>query len=100
MVAGGDDVRAEVEEFFRDGGRDAETAGGVFAVDDEEIDGVSFDELGQVLAYDVAARRAEDVADEENVHSVSLSRVGAEGFNAEGAKGSAKVAEEDGRLSG
>ena len=75
VVAGGDDVRAEVEELFGDGGRDAEAAGGVFAVDDEEVDGVGFEDVGKVLADDVAAGRAEDVADEENVHLMSLSRM-------------------------
>ena len=35
VVAGGDDVGAEIEEFFCDGGGDAEAAGCVFAVDDE-----------------------------------------------------------------
>ena len=74
VVAGGDDVGAEVEELFGKGGGDAEAAGGVFAVDDEEIDGVGFEDVGEMLADDVAAGRAEDVADEETVHRMSLSR--------------------------
>ena len=72
--AGGDDVGAQVEEFFGDGGGDAESAGRVFAVDDEEVYGVSFKDVGEVLAYDVAAGRSEDVADEENVHLWILAR--------------------------
>ena len=72
VVAGGDDVRAEVEELFGDGGRDAEASGGVFAVDDEEIDGVGFEDVGQMFADDVAAGGAEDVADKKNIHSKSL----------------------------
>ena len=84
MVAGGDDVSAEVEELFGERGRDAEAAGGVFAVDDEEVDGVGGDDVGEVLADDVAAGRAEDVADEENVHWVSLSRVAAGTAQTEG----------------
>ena len=68
VVAGGDDVGAEVEELFGDGGRDAEAAGGVFAVDDEEVDGVGFEDVGEVFADDVAAGGAEDVADEEDIH--------------------------------
>ena len=68
VVAGGDDVRAEVEELFCDGGREAEAAGGVFAVDDEEIDGVGFKHVGQVFADDVAAGGAEDIADKEDIH--------------------------------
>jgi hypothetical protein len=47
---------------------------------------VGLDELGEVFADDVAAGRAEDVADEENVHPVSLARVRAKSFNAEGAE--------------
>jgi hypothetical protein len=35
--------------------------------------------VGEVLAYDVAAWRTEDVADEENVHLWSLARGGCGG---------------------
>jgi len=35
VIAGGDDVRTEVKELFRDGGRDAEAASRVFAIDDQ-----------------------------------------------------------------
>jgi hypothetical protein len=73
VVAGGDDVGAEVEEFFCEGGGDAEAASGVFAVDDEEVDGVGLQDVGEMFADDMAAGRAEDVADEENVHRMSLS---------------------------
>jgi hypothetical protein len=61
-------VGAEVEYFFGKGGRDAEAASGVLAVDDEEVDGVGFEDVGEMLTDDVAAGRSEDVADEENVH--------------------------------
>ena len=68
VIAGGDDVGAKVEELFCDGGRDAEAAGGVFSVDDEEIDGVGFKDVGEMFADDVAAGGAKDVADEEDIH--------------------------------
>ncbi len=68
VVAGGDDVGAEIENFFGERRRDAEAAGCVFAVDDEEVDLVSFEEMGQVLVHDVAAGGAEDIADEEDIH--------------------------------
>ena len=90
VVAGGDDVGTEVEELFGEGGGDAEASGGVFAVDDEEIDGVGFEDVGEVLADDVAAGRTEDVADEENVHLWSLARGVRKSFDAEGAKRGAK----------
>lgn len=76
VVAGGDDVRTEVEDLFGEGGGDAEASGGVFAVDDEEIDGVGFEDVGEMLADDVAAGRSEDVADKENVHVWILARAG------------------------
>src|ERR1700678_1786638 len=72
VVASRDDVGAEVEEFFRDGWRDAEASGGVFAVDDEEIDGVGFKDVGQMFVDDVAAGGAKDIADKEDVHLKSL----------------------------
>ena len=72
MIAGGDDVRAEIEELFSDGGREAEAAGGVFAVDDEEVDGVGLEQVGEVLMHDVAACGAEDIAYKQNLHWTSL----------------------------
>ncbi len=68
VVTGGDYVGSEIEELFGDGGGDAEAAGGVFAVDDEEIDGVGVEDVRQVFADDMAAGGAEDVADKENIH--------------------------------
>jgi hypothetical protein len=58
----------EIEELFCDGGGDAEAAGGVFSIDDEEIDGVGFDDVGKVFADDVAAGGAKDIADKKDVH--------------------------------
>jgi hypothetical protein len=72
VIAGGNDVGAEVEELFCDGGRDAEAAGRVFAVDDEEIDGVGFKDVGEMFADDVAAGGAKDIADKEDIHWKSL----------------------------
>ena len=68
VVAGGDDMGAEVEELFCDGGGDAEAAGGVFSVDDQEIAGVGFEDMGQVFADDVATGGAKDIADKKDVH--------------------------------
>ena len=68
MVACGDNVGAEIEELFCDGRGNAEAASGVFAVDDEEIDGVGLKDVGQMFADDVSAGGAKDVADEEDIH--------------------------------
>ena len=56
VIARGDDVRAEIKKLFRDGRRDAKTTGGVFAVDDQQIHFVRFDEVRQVFPHDVPAR--------------------------------------------
>jgi hypothetical protein len=65
-------MSTKVEEFFGDGGREAEAAGGIFAVDDEEIDGVGLEQVGQVLVHDVPARGAKYVAYKQNLHWSSL----------------------------
>jgi hypothetical protein len=72
VIAGGDDVGAEIEEFLGDGGGDAEASGSVFAVDDEEIDCVGFEDVGEMFADDVAAGGAKDIADKKDVHLKSL----------------------------
>jgi len=75
VVAGRNNMRTKVEELFGDGRRNAESTGSVLAVDDEKIDSVRFEDVGEMFADDVAARRAEDVADEENVHLWILARL-------------------------
>ena len=72
VIASGDDVSAEIEELFRDGGGDAEAASGVFSVDDEEVDGVGFEDVGEVFTDDVAAGGAKYVSDKKDVHLRSL----------------------------
>jgi hypothetical protein len=64
VVAGGEDVGAEVEELVGDLRGEAEAAGGVLRVDDGELDVVGLADVADVLADDAAARAAEDVADE------------------------------------
>ena len=64
MVAGGQHVGAQVEEFFGNLRGHAEAAGGVLGVDDGEFDVVRLAHVADVLAHDPAPRAAEDVADE------------------------------------
>jgi hypothetical protein len=73
VVAGGDHLRAKIEELLGDGGRKAEAAGGILAVDNEQVYGVCFNQMPQVLMDDVAACRTKDIADEENVHTQECS---------------------------
>ena len=66
VVAGGDDIDAEFEQFFGDLRRDAEAAGGVLTVGDGEVNRVLLLQFGQPFMHDGAARTPEDVTDEEN----------------------------------
>jgi hypothetical protein len=68
VVTSGDDVGTEIEDLFCDGGGDAEATGGVFAVDYQQVDGVGVEDVGEMLAHDVAAGGAKDIADEEDIH--------------------------------
>jgi hypothetical protein len=65
MIAGSEDVGAHVEELVGDAGGEAEPAGGVFSIDDHEVDRAAGDDVAEVLADDAAARAAEDIADKE-----------------------------------
>ena len=72
VVAGGDDIDAQIEQVFRQRAGDAEAAGGVFSVRDHQIDGAVFHQAGQTVFDDVASGASENVADEENVHGGRL----------------------------
>ena len=65
MVPGGDDVDAEIKKLLRELRRDAETCGRIFAVCDDEVDRVIFNQRRQLFLDDGSARPPKDVADEE-----------------------------------
>src|SRR6185312_7350766 len=75
VVSCGDNVRTQIEELFGDCGREAEAAGGVLAIDYEQIDGVRLHHMRQVLAHDPASRRPEHVSYKKNLHSLRLSHL-------------------------
>ena len=66
VVAQRDHVDARGEELLGDLGRDPEPAGGVLAVDDDEVRRVRVAQAGQQPEQGPAARRPDDVADEED----------------------------------
>ena len=68
VIAGGDYIDAQFEQFFGERRSDAEAAGRIFAVGDHEIDGVIFHEPRQAVLDDVSPGTAENVANEENSH--------------------------------
>jgi hypothetical protein len=68
VIAGCDDVSAEVEDIVGDFRSDAEAPGGVFAIDDDEVNVVIANNVGQVLAHDAATCAAEYVSYKKNAH--------------------------------
>jgi hypothetical protein len=64
VVAAGEDFDATGEQFLGDARRDAEAGGGVFAVGDAEIDFALGENVRKPVVNDLAAGRADDVADE------------------------------------
>ena len=74
MVTGRDNVRAEIEELIGERRCQAEAAGGVFSIDDKKIDRISFKDVREMLADNVATGGPEDIADKEDIHWKSLHR--------------------------
>ena len=66
VVAERDGVGAGVDQFLVDRLGDAETAGGVLAVDDDEIERPVADHARQMFGDRGAPRPADDIADEKN----------------------------------
>ena len=69
MIAERDGVGAGVDQFAVDRLGDAEAAGGVLAIDHDEIELPVADEAGQALGDDGPPAAADDIADEENAHA-------------------------------
>ena len=69
MIAERDGIGAGVEEFLIDRLGDAETAGGILAIDDDEVERPVTDHAGQIFRDRGAACPADHVANEENTQS-------------------------------
>src|SRR5438067_10336511 len=65
MVTGGQHIRAQLEQFFRDRRREAEAARGILRVHDDQFDLIRFDDMVQVVADDLPPGTAKDVADKK-----------------------------------
>jgi len=68
MVAGGDDIDIQLEQFLGQRWSNSETGGRVLSVGDDEIDGVVANDAGKPIVDDGSSRPSENVADEENAH--------------------------------
>jgi hypothetical protein len=73
MVAAGDGVGAGLDELVVDRFGNTEAAGGIFAVDHDEIELPVANKGGHALGNHGASAATDDVADEENAHQQTLS---------------------------
>jgi hypothetical protein len=72
VIAGGDDVNAQLEQLFRERRSDAKSGSGIFPVGDDQINGVVAHEFWQAILDDRPSRPPEDVADEEYAHEIAV----------------------------
>jgi hypothetical protein len=72
VVAGGQDMGPEIEEFVGDSGGDAESAGGVLRIDHDQVDRTVLDDVADVFADDASTGAAEYVTDKECVQPLLL----------------------------
>ena len=68
VIAERDRVRADIDELVIDRLGDAEPAGGILAVDDDEIELPVGDQRRQALLHDSASAAPDDVADKQDAH--------------------------------
>ena len=68
-------IGAGVDEALKNLLGDAEAAGGVLAVDDDEVEAVPGDQAGQQVAHDGTPRAAHDVAEEEQPQTKASARI-------------------------
>ena len=69
MIAERDRVGAGLDQFVVDRLGDAEAAGGVLAIDHDEIELPVADEAGQALGDDGPPAATDDIADKQNAHA-------------------------------
>ena len=69
VVAERDRIRAGIEQFLVDRLGDAEAAGGILAIDDDEIERPVADHAGKMFDDGGAAGLADDVTDEEDTQN-------------------------------
>ena len=69
VVAGSQNVDAQLKQFFSQLAGNAETSRRIFAVGDDQIDSVIFDQIREAFFDDSPPRAAEDVTNEKNAHA-------------------------------
>src|ERR1700741_865454 len=65
VIAGSDDINAEFEKLFGERRGDAKAGGRVYAISDDEVDGVILHQAWKLFLDDDAARPSKNVADKK-----------------------------------
>ncbi len=73
MIAGGEAVDTAGEHLVGNGTGQPEASGGVFGVGNDEIGFQPSDQTGHMRRHRLAARPADNVADEKNIHDFFIS---------------------------
>jgi hypothetical protein len=71
VIAGRNDMRSEIEEFIRNGWSKAETARGVFSVDNHKVYLTLFDDMADMLAHDAPACTPENVSHKKDAQKLN-----------------------------
>ncbi len=74
VIAGSHHVDTQIEKLLRQRRRDAESGSGIFAIGNDQIDGVLLAQFGEAILYDRAAGAPKNVADKKNFQDSMVSR--------------------------
>ena len=72
VIPGGHHVDAPIEQLVADLARDAEAGRGVLDVGNHQVGVMMLDDAAQAVTDEIAARPADDVADEQQAHALQL----------------------------
>jgi hypothetical protein len=70
MIAGSEHLAAHIEKLLGNCRRESKAAGCIFRIGDDQINGMGFHHVGEVIAHDVPPGTAENISYEENLHNI------------------------------
>ena len=70
MVTGGDDLDASSKEFFGDLWCDASASGGIFSINDAEIDIVFTFDISKLVDYCFSTGFTDNISKKKNAHLI------------------------------
>jgi hypothetical protein len=74
MISGGEHMRTQIEQIFRDSRRNPETPRRILTIDYHQIDFPFSNHVRQMLAHDAPSGAPENIAYKKNLQGPSVSR--------------------------